>query len=378
MKYYVILTGSKNNAGDYLIKHRAKQLFNTERPDRKVIDLNAWEPFDNKTLDLVNNSEALILMGGPALQYNMWPGVYKLTDKLELITVPIILMGIGWYSSSGNWNDTYNYPLNEKTLQLLSRVDSSGFQSSVRDYHTLSVLRHHNFKNIIMTGCPAYYDYDYLNNDLNLASISKVGFSLGVSFINSSKSERIMKETILKCRDYYGNNNFTVAFHHSLDKKTYLNVYNNFKHIKKHQEFARWLNKNNISYKDISGSADSLINFYSNVDLHVGFRVHAHIYMNSVSKPSILLTEDGRGKAINKVIGGVVIDGIFDTKDRLLDKALYKLKLNDRLVINERLPSEVLEEYEYELDTEFHRTKISRKLIDQNFKLMKSFLYQLP
>ena len=37
---YVILTGSKNNAGDYLIKYRAKQLFANLRPDRKIIDIN--------------------------------------------------------------------------------------------------------------------------------------------------------------------------------------------------------------------------------------------------------------------------------------------------------------------------------------------------
>ena len=37
---YVILTGSKNNAGDYLIKFSAKQLFSDLRPDREIIDFN--------------------------------------------------------------------------------------------------------------------------------------------------------------------------------------------------------------------------------------------------------------------------------------------------------------------------------------------------
>ena len=44
---YVILTGSKNNAGDFLIKHRAKQLFAKLRPNREIIDLNAWEPLSH-------------------------------------------------------------------------------------------------------------------------------------------------------------------------------------------------------------------------------------------------------------------------------------------------------------------------------------------
>lgn len=40
--YYVILTGSKNNAGNFLIKHRAKKLFTALRNDRKLVDLDAW------------------------------------------------------------------------------------------------------------------------------------------------------------------------------------------------------------------------------------------------------------------------------------------------------------------------------------------------
>ncbi|MBE0472302.1 MAG: hypothetical protein IBX55_22680, partial [Methyloprofundus sp.] len=94
-EYYVILTGSKNNAGDFLIKHRAKKLFEAIRPDREIIDLNAWEPIDDQKLALINASKALILMGGPALQRNMYPGIYKLPANLDEITVPIATMGIG-------------------------------------------------------------------------------------------------------------------------------------------------------------------------------------------------------------------------------------------------------------------------------------------
>ncbi len=99
---YVILTGSKNNAGDYLIKYRAKQLFNNVRPDRKIIDINGWEQLNAEKLVIINQSKALILMGGPALVENMAPKVYALTHNLEDIKVPIIMMGIGWKSQRGN------------------------------------------------------------------------------------------------------------------------------------------------------------------------------------------------------------------------------------------------------------------------------------
>ena len=52
---YVILTGSKNNAGDYLIKYRAKQLFTNLRPDRKIIDINGWEQLNACVMEVIQS-----------------------------------------------------------------------------------------------------------------------------------------------------------------------------------------------------------------------------------------------------------------------------------------------------------------------------------
>ena len=102
MNQYVLLTGSKNNAGDFLIKDRAKALFALLKPSIKLIDFDAWEILDEKKLEVVNNSKALILLGGPALQKQMYPKIYGLCDNLNDIKVPIITMGIGWYSKQGD------------------------------------------------------------------------------------------------------------------------------------------------------------------------------------------------------------------------------------------------------------------------------------
>ena len=44
---YVILTGSKNNAGDFLIKYRAKALFKNIRPETKIDQLRLWSKLTN-------------------------------------------------------------------------------------------------------------------------------------------------------------------------------------------------------------------------------------------------------------------------------------------------------------------------------------------
>jgi hypothetical protein len=377
---YVILTGSKNNAGDYLIKYRAKQLFANLRPDRKIIDINGWEQLNAEKLTIINESKALILMGGPALIKNMVPKVYALTHNLEDIKVPIIMMGIGWKSQKGNWEDTYSYSLSEKTLCLLNRIDNSGYQSSLRDYHTMNACRFNGFTNFLMTGCPAYYDKDFIDKELQLNKINKVAFSLGVAFVESPSMEKLMKENILACKAKFSDKEFEVVFHHSLDVKKFKDAYKAYSiHLNKHNEFADWLQRNNIKFIDISGSAENLTNYYASVDFHVGYRVHAHIFMNSIAKQSILISEDGRAKGVKSAISGIVLDGYLDFKDSFVSKVLNKLlPFYERFKANNNLTKELFYEIDYEKEIDFRRLKNSRKQIDNNYRIMKQFLKQLP
>lgn len=377
---YVILTGSKNNAGDFLIKYRAKQLFKKLRADREIIDFNGWEKFDEEKLKIVNESRALILVGGPALVKNMRKKIYPMTDDLNDIKVPIILMGTGWHSIKGDWTDTYQYPLNKEDINLLEKINNSGYQSSVRDYHTLNAIRFKGYDNFIMTGCPAYYDLDYINHKVKIPSIDKIAFSLGVSFVESASMEKLIKDNILKTKELFKDKVFEVVFHHSLDREKFLSTPSyGSKHSEKYNQLAKWLETNNINYVDISGSAENLMNYYKTVDLHIGYRVHAHIFMNSIARFSILISEDGRAKATKNVIGGVVLDGYNSFKDSFLSKVLNKLfNSYDRYNANNYLTKELIDNINYEKTIDFIRIKNSRNQIDNNFNIMKKFIQQLP
>ena len=379
--YYVILTGSRNNAGDFLIKYRAKQLFEIYRSDRKIIDYNAWEKFDDEKLKVVNNAKALILMGGPSLKENMRPRLYPMVDNLDLIKVPIIIMGIGWMSGQGDWENTYNFKFNEASTELIKRVENSGYLSSVRDYHTKNALVFNGFNNFLMTGCPAYYDLRYLNQTPVInKNIKKVGYSLGVSFLRSPSMYRQMKDSILAVRDLFGNDKLEVVFHHSLNRDVYLKVFGTSPHhVNMHNKFADWLTSNNIKYVDISGSAENLINYYENVDLHIGYRVHAHIFRSSISQPTILIAEDGRAKGTKDVTGGIVLNGYNKSYDSIISKGISKFfKSYDRFLHNEHLQKELISNIKYEELTSYSKVLSSRKQIDCNFEIMKQFLENLP
>ena len=238
--YYVTLTGGKNNAGDFLIKYRAFKLFEKFRPDREIIDYNEWEPIDDKKLDIINNSKALILLGGPGIVKNLYPNVYKLRNNLDEIKVPILMMGLGWKDPNGDWKDTYNYSLTDSSLKLLKRIENSGYYSSERGYHTLNVLQNYGFKNFLMTGCPAYYDINYFDKKLENIEINKVAFSLGVSFLGNENMKKQMQDLILSLRDKFKDKQFEVVFHHSLNKIKIQKIYGSShnSHIEEHLKFA--------------------------------------------------------------------------------------------------------------------------------------------
>ena len=378
--YFVFLTGSKNNAGDFLIKHRAKELVRSLRPDREIIDVDAWKKIDEDTLKIINDSKTLVLMGGPALQKNMVPDVYPLVDDLRKIGVPICMMGVGWKSINGDWSDTQKYPLSRRTIELLQRINEDGLYSSVRDYHTFNVLKRNSLDNVIMTGCPATYVQNSfghpLPTDLN---VKTVGFSLGVSFLDSLKMKRQMQKVILSLKDYFGAEcSFEVAFHHSTTAN-FMQTHNaRSKHHLGHLQFIKWLKDNDIKHVDISGSAEALINYYSNCDIHIGYRVHAHIFMNSISKHSILIAEDGRGKALRNVFGGVVVDAFQHVKSGYISKLLRKLNVSSGFKVDPSVHHEVMRILEYEQKFSFHEMAAARSKIDHNFKAMKYFIEQLP
>jgi hypothetical protein len=380
--YYILLTGSKNNAGDFLIKHRAKALFAQERPDRDVVDFNAWEPLDQQKLEQVNKASALILMGGPSLRYEMYPGIYRLTKNLADIKVPVTLMGVGWKSASGRWRDTYSYPFSPQSMQLLKVAEQSGLPISVRDYHSLNSLRFNGIKNVMMTGCPAYYDLDALGHTPQvLQKFSSIGFSLGVSFVQNAQMEKQIKHQILACQEYFEGADFKVLFHHSLEADATEAAYGRSisEHLKRHRQFAEWLESKQIHYRDISGSADNLIKSYKDVDLHVGYRVHAHIFMNSIGKMSLLLSEDGRAKGSQGAIGGMVVDGYDKLRDSFMAKVCrFVASKPERYVPNRYATDEMLSMLDYELRSGGQRTLTANSVIHQNYQQMKRYLQLLP
>ncbi len=68
------------------------------------------------------------------------------------------------------------------------------------------------------------------------------------------------------------------------------------------------------------------------MDLHIGYRVHTNIYFLSHRKPSILITEDSRGKGLLDTLGCVGAIG-YDYNSKIkhkLNKILNKMLKNKK------------------------------------------------
>lgn len=383
--YYVTLTGSRNNAGDYLIRHRGHGLLRAVRPDRNLVNLNAWESFSDEQLEVVNKAAALILLGGPALRKDMHPTVYPLTPDLDDIKAPITIMGAGWHAAPGTWEESRDYRFTEPTRRLLQRIEGDGLGLSVRDYRSLNALTVAGIDGGVMTGCPALYDPEKIGSDyvgFPQGGPKNIVFSLGVTFIRSKAIEEQTRTLITDLRAAYPAAQLTVAFHHSIAeadlKAAYGDTLSAF--AERHLAMVAWLKTERIAYVDISGTVDKLIELYAAADFHVGYRVHAHIFMSSQRKPSVLLTEDGRGRGLKEVLGGLIYDSWMPARYTVKEAVLGKLgkKRAENFTAFTGIGRDIATALAYERRNGNPRLAQPTQRIDLHHPIMKKYLQQLP
>jgi len=229
-----------------------------------------------------------------------------------------------------------------------------------------------------MTGCPVWYNLNSIGQPLTIPEqIKKVAFSVGVSFIRNKTMFKSLIELILKLKDYFGES-LVCTFHHPVDYKYYFKTNSDKSFYTAHRKLINVLEEKRIKWVDLSLQASRLIHFYDKVDLHVGFRVHAHLYMLSVRKPSILLIEDGRGYGVFYSLGGLCLEAIERKKYNLLYRALSKYGILSNCKLKQGLIEDLINNISYEIQNGFPRERHIPQIIDEHYKIMRKFISQLP
>ena len=334
MKKIIIFTGEKNNAGDFLIKEKAANLFRYFLPDSELFFVNRTKSF-KKDLDLINSCDFGVVAGGPAIS-NKCAEFLHFADVLDDIKIPIVFFGVGQFNKEIEFNN-FKLRFSEVSKRLLERVEKSNYFSTTRDFKSLHYLSLAGYNNFKFSGCPVLYDTEFLEmnySPLSLEKVNKVVFSCGSPFSKDKDFYKQQLNLINSLKNYFkdkrGNNlKFIVAMHHSADQNTFTMDYNN---KKLYFDFINKLKLLDVEIIDISKNSKDMIDLYHSCDLHIGFRVHAHIFMTSQKKHSILLLEDGRGAGISEVINGryfsaykiFYLSRLLKIKLKIYDKKIHK------------------------------------------------------
>lgn len=276
----VTLTGAFKNAGDHLIGHRARALLRNHT-DHEIINLNRKE-LTAASYETINSARALLLTGGPAYQKAIYPDIYPL--ELDRIKVPIIPYGLGWKGSLKMTPEKFSF---EPAAENFVRdIHNGNHFSSARDHQTVGILNRLGIANVVMTGCPAWYDEQKLESDYELREVRQLVFSMPA----------VPQDLVLPLMQYlakkYPKAKKTLAFNagYKSTRSTNQSEYTRWNY----QMIARGLA---LGFRPVSFESDfdKFNEVMSAQDLHLGFRVHSHIFSLSQRIASALIAEDSRG-----------------------------------------------------------------------------------
>lgn len=285
----VTICGAYQNAGDHLIGDRARALLRTfVDSDIVTVDRRA---ITEAHYELFNKARAVILCGGPAYQREIYPKVYPI--ERERVGAPIVPLGLGWKSATSKAPETFKFT--PQALDFIRSIHDRAELSSARDPLTVEVLEKNGIDNALMTGCPVWYDLNYLDVPYRFNGEPKT-----IVYSMPAVMQPGTWEFLLWLTKRFPKARRIVSFHHGVIPAT------DKKGRQKAAQFLRFSAAAMLLGWRISSLASSLPKLealYGAADLHVGYRVHAHLFCLSRRISSILINEDSRGVGQAKALG---------------------------------------------------------------------------
>lgn len=305
---YTMLTtcppyGSQN-VGDKLIEERTRALMQHTHGDAEYHVWFREEPLDDH-LATINACRAVLLPAFPVRDTPMYPGVYRLVADLSRIRVPLIPIGANWNTYPGDAHSRAIVNYSAPTVAFLHRVAAQVSQVSCREYYACSVLAKHGVTNTLMTGDPAWYDLASLGKAMaRPQAVRRLAFSPPLSPYYVEQAEGLMRmlagqfpQAQRYCAMHLadagsapgGKSENSAAMSPQVAAKN-----------RRARELAAELG---FEMLELAGRPDLLAR-YDDMDLHVGYECHAHLYFLSKRRPSVLIAEDARGVGFLYTMGG--------------------------------------------------------------------------
>ena len=358
------LSGAYKNSGDFLIEKRAIEIIKYVYPQCDIVRI--LRKNIKEYISEINNSDVAVIGGGPIFQSSL-EKYMPLDFFVQSVKIPTIILGGGWYGDTGSSCEMAKYSFDAKTISFLKKVYEAGLGFSCRDIHTVNVLKRNGFSDAFMTGCPAWYDIGCVNDtDFRRGNtdIKDIVMSDPAKTYNLEGS----KVVVNYLREKYPNASIKFLFHRGIQSDELTSN----KTGEKLKLFTQFLRDSGIEFKDISYGAGGFSE-YDNCDLHVGYRVHAHIYNLSIRNKSILIEEDGRGAGVNQALGLPAIRA-YDDRRVITNKRLSRILRSTGNMSNAALVDE-LDTYLSILETtKFSYIQSAFAMQKQFFEYMKAYV----
>lgn len=339
---YLVLTGEKNNFGDFLIAKGVKNIFkNFITKDIKVI-------FHNRHSSLIKNQilefDKIILAGGPFFKRQLLINNLSLR-KPEPFLDKLILFGGGWKPSIGDEIDRLDYKYDKRSLKILENINTP---LGTRDFDTLFNLSQNGIKNAYYSGCPAWFAKNNISDKITFNEIPKHPICLCTAPQSDYLQSEFRKLLLLLTQKGY---QVKAAFNKGFE--TFEQKYT-----------KEWILENlNIKSYDTSGPK-VFPEIIKECNMHIGFRVHSHIYSLISFIPSLLIPEDGRGFSINRLFGF--------SKLHSFKRVMNEIIINDNLIneIEDSIFNESISENSYKyMNTMKNLNLLTEKFLHSTFKI---------
>ena len=298
----------------------------------------------------------------------------------EHLGAPIFLMGGGWKAEVGDDWDTICFRFQQKSLLTLKKIAKQSAFIGCRDYGSERVLRRAGIHNVLMTGCPAWYDLGGLGKSMALPKgLKGLAFTPAENQHLHSQSVEVMH----LLRRLFPHIPIICAMHRGIDA----DLETPPKAAKDYSRLVAVAKGLGFYVIDMAYGGEEKMALYNDCELHIGYRAHAHIYFLSKRRPSILITEDARGAGVLEALGtpgctGIIRSARFQIFQRLgldsingfLIRRLYRH--NSRP--NPNLPRQLRNLLAEEIDSHFARFARTAQVIDAYYMTMKRFVHSLP
>jgi len=309
----LVLHGAKVNAGDFLIRERGLEILRRLRPVQRLVIHPRWEPVDP---DLFDSADAVVLCGGPGLARRFYPRVFAMVDDLDAHPTPVLPIALGWSGIPAEYPERFKF--SRRSLAALRAIHTRIGWSGVRDELSLEIVRRAGVGEVRRTGCFAWYHLPSMGRPLHSAErVRRLAFTPAAR--RRPGGLREVASLLRRLRRRYPRAERYCVFQRGL--RAEFETETPTRERLATAAFARGL-----GYRVVDASRDvGALKLYGQVDLHVGYRVHAHLGTLSRRRPSLLIAEDGRGRGQAVTLGDphdlrAGADALADAVDAVLDQ----------------------------------------------------------